>query len=465
VQIEGGKIIKVDSASCNEGTDLCIRALFFNTPARRKFLKSQETEEAKVRQWIIQSAIPNFTVRYRLFTNGKEILNLPKVASLIERSRAFIKGSFSEFSHKQRDILISGIVGHPGSASTLSSSLVIVVNGRVVKDNIILRAVREGFSSTLKSYESPVGLISIELPYSQVDVNVHPQKSEVRFLSSGEIFVAVRDGVAQAVKGFISPIYVKEKEETYQSNLSISSTSNISHSQEAINFVSKNLKASPIRFEAVSSFDYKSKIEPAQIFQESTFKYSSLKYVGQIFDCFLLCEGDGQLCVVDMHAAHERVNYNRIREGFKTASVPEQRLLMPLVVAMPQDAVINIVENAEGLSRWGFEVERFGREEIAVRSAPSIMKISAIPDLLKEIGSLSLSNMTDGAISEKIDHIAARIACHTSIRSGKIMNKEEAYSLFSAMDETELSGVCPHGRPVVVEFSKAQVERWFGRDK
>ncbi len=471
VVIEGGKLVKVEPVACNPGTEIIVSNIFYNTPARRKFLKKSETEEAKIKQWIIQSAAPNYSIRYRYNVDGKEVLNFPSVDTLLERSKAFVRGNCMPVNWQRGSISINGLVGHPGSASTSAASLVLIANKRVVRDGLIMKAVREGFSSTLKSYESPVGVISITLPPSQLDVNVHPQKSEVRFLAPGEIFVAVRDGVLNAVNHFTDPITVTQTthhQSSYENSLY---REKLNSKLQDPNFVEPTQSSFSLRskYEPVAEISYQSISEDLSATDTKSrnikFRYGDLKFIGQIFECYLLCEKDEIFYILDMHAAHERCNYNRIREGFLEGKVSEQMLLTPVVVRLGSESKQNLLDNISDIKRWGFEIEAFGTEEVIVRSAPSFVAIKDIPSLIKEMAEEFLSSMAGSLVSETIDHIAARIACHGSIRSGKIMSKEESYALLSQLDQAELAGACPHGRPVMVQFPLATVEKWFGRDR
>lgn len=488
INIEGGKIVKFEETSCNVGTEIIVSSLFFNTPARRKFLKKPETEEARIKQWIIQSAISNFSVRYRFQANRREQLNLPVCTSLIERARAFIKGSIEVVSWEKGEIKIHGLIGHPGSATTNTSSFVLIVNKRVVKDNALLKAVREGFQSTLKSYESPVGIVSIVLPYSQVDVNVHPQKSEVRFLSPGEIYVNLRDAIINSVRSFNRPISISpisyerdianakeaiSPEQSTQSVIIRDDSSTYQH-QDRLNLATKVAPMAEFNYQN-GSRDNTEILSSNSLSQDDNtsdqvqtlpkFRYADLKYIGQLMECYLVCEHNELFYLIDMHAAHERCNYNRIRNGFIKQDVSQQLLLVPVVVTLDDESLQNVMENRDTLNRLGFEIEEFGSQEIIVRSTPSFIPANEVKSLFSELARQQLDLPTSTVVSDQLDRIAARIACHSSIRSGKIMSKDEVYALFDQLDVATISSACPHGRPVIVSFTQSTVEKWFGRDR
>lgn len=461
LRIEGGQILGIEPVAKNVGTEVTVKSLFYNVPARRKFLKTGTTEEAKIKQWVVQSAIPNFGVAYKLFFDGKCVLNLPPCSSMLDRAASFLKGSVAEVYSIHNSIKVTGLIGHPGAASSKASNLVILVNKRVIKDTQIVRAIKEGFDSMLKGPEVPVGILAIELPATQVDVNVHPQKSEVRFVNAGEIFVAVRDGVARAVSTVRAPVSVEsQSKSTYQTN------------QEVI------VKSPEIPFRAKldnnlpSSLSYQDefllhgsttvKIEGKS---EAQFLYSKLRFIGQLLKCYLLCEFEEELYVIDMHAAHERINYNRIRQNFRDKKVAEQRLLTPVVVDVSPEQFDTINSSIQEYREWGFEVEPFGEGSFIIRSSPAFIDHSEVRVAIVEMTNEQAQGINSNLMEEKVDRIAARLACHSSIRSGHVISSEGAYSLLSQLDDAVSAGACPHGRPIAARFRAVDIERWFGRDR
>jgi DNA mismatch repair protein MutL len=207
--------------------------------------------------------------------------------------------------------------------------------------------------------------------------------------------------------------------------------------------------------------------EPAhpQSLSGSTFRFSELRYIGQVLECFLLCEGQGTFVVVDMHAAHERVNYNKIRAARAQHTLTVQRLLIPEVVRLPAEQVAHLQEQADLLRELACEVEVISHDQIVVTGIPSVLSHLNCVELVKEFAVEPVPAGWRERFEERIDHIAARLACHASIRSGDKMTPQGAQALFRELDQAEVAGACPHGRPVVAEFSRTAVERWFGRDR
>ena len=449
ITIEGGKVLGVSEVACPEGTEISVRNLFFSVPARKKFLKQPATELLRIRQWIEQSSLGHPEVRYRLFSEGQESLNLPRRDSVLARAKDLLHGSTVEFAGEASGYKLLGTVAHPAHAQFDAGGLVILVNGRLVSDRMIMRAVRDGFSSTLKAREYPVGVVAIELPSADVDVNVHPQKSEVRFRDGQKIFGLILSTIKSAVGGFSSPA-PRDYFEQPVSNWSQSLRSTAVRETGAP-------YASPIQGEQ-SGLGFSASPGPG-------FKFSELRLIGQALGCYLFCEYAGQVYVVDMHAAHERFNFNLIRNRYQSGNVPSQQLAIPETIELSELGAKQVLAAADTLHKFGFELEGFGKDSVIVRAAPPMVSSQALKDLIRDLASIPEEAAAEGGINFVIDQVASRIACHASVRSGRWLEREEVYALFESLDQSEFSTACPHGRPVIVSFSAEEIEQWFGRDK
>jgi DNA mismatch repair protein MutL len=358
----------------------------------------------------------------------------------------------------------------------------------------------------LKDREHPIGYLSLSLPSDQVDVNVHPQKSEVRFRHPQQIFAVVQGAVTAAVRTIRRPMQIGPQVDSARLSdtapRSIGQESRFAQTAAAVaeqpyqvqNLYAQNLfdpqhsvtKPSIDGNTAVAAVGADSRVfeqavrevpgtyrEAAKISvipdysisSEANFRFSNLRYIGQVLECYLVCELAERLVVVDMHAAHERVNYNKIRLARAERQVLSQRLLIPETVRLTEEAVVTLMEQEHVLCELGFEISQISAETVIVRGVPGVVAHLDCVALLKECAAEPLAVGWRERLEERVDHIAARIACHASVRSGDLLTKQEAYALFAQLDEAELSGACPHGRPVVTQFSRDMVERWFGRDR
>lgn len=416
VRIEGGKFRGVDDVSLIKGTDISIEHLFFNTPARRKFLSSDRTEIEKIKTFVYQISLAHFNVRFRLFVDGEEVINLFRAKGQTERARQLFSGTLCEINSNG----ISGLVGHSASVNKSKVGFTVIVNGRVISDRLIVRAVRDGFDSMLKESEQPRGFVALSIPFHEIDVNVHPQKLEVRFVNSGEVYNSVKESVQKSLKQLIgrSPI------------------SRAVHNT-AIQFCEKPIDL-PI---------FKSSEETFEI------PYDRLRYLGQFARCFLLFEADEVLYMMDMHAAHERINFDHIRSNLNKNS---QIVLLSEELACTGEEL----EKLKEVFISGLEFE-FSDSGVALKAVPACISHLSARIIIEE---LLLAIDSDGLFERYKsleDRVAARLACHKSVRGGDELSKQEAFSLVES--SREVLTRCPHGRPFWVRFSANQVGNWFGR--
>jgi DNA mismatch repair protein MutL len=501
VTFRGGKLVDVQATAWNEGTEMEVEHLFFNTPARRKFLKSPRSEVSRIRTWIAHAALSRPNVRYRLVSDGDEILNLPVVESITARGGQVFPGDLTSVALREGGVKVQGMVGHPGQALSDASGFVILINGRLISDKIILRAVREGYDSMLKDREFPIGYVSITMPPEYVDVNVHPQKSEVRFRHPDQVFAVVRGAVLAGVRSIKRPLSAAAAPPV-QSTESVAAPVEFPRAA----FVAPSLPQTPPSA-PLSRFDWPipptvaeqapvaattaAAAQVAEVFTPRTFqpsffvasappvtyqqetkvaanrdfRFQDLRYIGQLLGCYLVCEIDNRLVVVDMHAAHERVNYNKIRTARSKRALTVQKLLIPERVRLTAEQVVGLMEQEDALRELAFEVAHVEVDTVEVLGVPGVLSHLDSIGVIKDIAAEPLTAGWRERLEERIDHLTARLACHASVRGGDILNRTEAYALLQQLDVAETAGACPHGRPVIAEFARDAVERWFGRDR
>lgn len=502
--VDAGVLRVVKEVPAPVGTTVSVRGLFFNTPVRRRFIRSPAVEEQRVLGWLLRFAYGVPGVRLRFVSDGRELLSLPTHVDCLERARYLLKGDLKAIEYQMDGITVRGLVGHPGTAAASAESCVALVNGRPVSDRGIFRAIREGFQNTLKDREVPIAVVLIEMEPASVDVNVHPQKAEVRFAAPQRVWGVVREGVARAVTGFgmvSAPSYnsflskrsgdvevtVHTPQVSYE--LAGGGQSNLVASMPQMLGAAAD-KPSSLRSPMAQLFEggpSRMAIESGnlaqQIFDEQrTFdekrveagpRFSELRYIGQAMRCYLLCEHGGSLYVVDMHAAHERINYNTIRAALRGRPIGSQQLLFPEVITVGALGVRRLIEHQNILDKLGCAVEQFGPEDVAVRALPPFISPAqaraVLLDIVEYCGVDDDREVSAGAVDailgERLDRLAARMACHASIRGGDELSREAALALLSALDDEPFAGACPHGRPVIARFGKREVEAWFGRDR
>ena len=498
LSLKAGEQTNLSAVASPPGTEFEVAHLFFNTPARKKFQKTQRSEEMRIKQWLLHYGMGVPSVHFRLLFDEREVLNLPARASLVERAQSLIRGSSVSIDLKVNGIRVEGVLAHPSQAHGEAHALAVLVNRRLIADRMILRAAKDGFGSSLKDREFPVGVINLEMDPRLVDVNVHPQKSEVRFKESSQVYVAVLRAVQAAIADFKAPMQGADSSRSstpssYGRPGAPFNRSGFSEPRSPVNVVwsggaaGSSSSALPLgamfaresgavrsRGEAgprAAASEDESRLLPggADNSAESPgapFHFGNLRYLAQLLECYLLCEADGRFVVVDMHAAHERYNYNVVRKALRERTSTAQRLLVPLEFTVSEVSAVHLEEHEPLLTAIGFDLQVSPEGAVRVLQVPSLLVNRDVQNTLRQIGMVDPEEGGGAAAYEYlVDQIAARIACHASIRSGKKMSADEAYALFELMDSSECSAACPHGRPVVVSFAQVDVERWFGRDR
>ncbi len=467
VEVEGGNLRNVAARSMSAGTRVQVRDIFINVPARRKFLRAEATETGMIKMLITDFAAAYPKLRLRLVADGKEVVLYAPAPSFTERIKQlrFGQGQPVIFEDELRIndnlLQLAGAVSQPVDCVADSSRLRLLVNNRSVRDKLLLRAVRDGYGNFLKSGRYPQGVLKLNLAVADVDVNVHPQKIEVRFRDPGRVFAAVRQCVLQALSAkapeqsaALGPV------PSYDYQLKL-------HSAPVVSFGAVPMQVS------LSAPDYQTAFSPgAGLGEQGSASgsttggepISQMRYIGQMFNLYLLLEGRERLAVVDMHAAHERVVFYRLKQQFAAGEINSQVLLLPETMVLAPDQVAHLAVLQPLLCRMGLECESFGEDCIVVRSVPAVLSGVSPLRLLADIFSLAEGRDWQQHLTKEIDAVLARMACHTAVRSGDSLTPQEVYALLEALEEAEAGAFCPHGRPVAVFVRRGELAQMFGRE-
>ena len=529
LEIAGGKILRVEEAGLPHGTSIAVRDLFFNTPARKKFMKAESTELSHIATLVTHYALAHPEKHFELHsaTNamliaapvqshsdriyqifGREILDqLVPVAATMKLERVGIpepppwRRDEDYEPPVPGDIRLHGFVSKPEIQKLNRNSIFIFVNGRLVRDKLVQHALIEGYRNIIPPTVYPVVLLFIELPHTEVDVNVHPSKTEVRFRQNSFVHDFVRDSVRAALmKARPVPQFTREiaAQPNAAPGLSPGAWAHAGGEQPAPNGdfnlqpppqapLNERLQFSgaPIPFEANAALSgFGAVTAPAIAMQRveagacgevladepqmvpDELVLASLKPVGQVRDSFILAVNADGLWIIDQHVAHERVLFEKIlRERSQAAADAQegQRLLMPLIVELTPAQQVMFGEISDELRRNGFEAELFGARTIAIKSAPAGVQSSDIEKLLLEL--LDQFQREEQALNmEKIrTKIAASIACHAAIKINMPLEQTKMEWLLKELAKTECPMSCPHGRPVVLRYSVKDIQRAFKR--
>jgi DNA mismatch repair protein MutL len=461
LEIEGGKISKVQDWQAAPGTEISVENLFYNVPARRKFLKSTATEIGQIKSTVSDFALGYPQLRLKLIVDGKTIFNFLPCNSFEERGRILkVAGARPFFIEDklytpQGEYEIQALLSEPIESSSNPGKLRVIVNGRTVRDRLLLKAVKVGFGNYLQGNRYPTGVVNFVIPASEIDINVHPQKSEVRFRDSGQVFSFISRAVAKTLARREAGNLVGNdvSGESYSEN---SFSNKFEKTDQLVVFRSGENGHVGMTGQMFSEISFE---------QEKTQQYdlTTLRYLGQVLDCYLVLEGFENMVVVDMHAAHERVMHYKLKNQLEGGGISSQFLMVPETVQVTSEQVEKFEEYKQGFKQLGLECDIFGEDSLIIRSVPVLLVNSSPKELLEEL--LSMPDWQDwrGEIQKKLDYAVSRLACHGSIRRGRELKKEEAYQLLADLQEAEDSAFCPHGRPILLSLDRYQIEKMFGR--
>ncbi len=511
-EIAGGEELEFDDAGCPNGTTIVVRDIFFNTPARMKFLKKDVTEGNQVAGIVDRMAISHPEISFRFIRDGKQVLitsgNGDLKSTVYSVLGKEMSDSLMSVDYSFNDMRITGFVSKPTASRKSRAGQYFYINNRIVKSKTAMAALEQAYKNTIMVGRFPACVLNIELNPAQVDVNVHPAKTEVRFANEKPIFDLVyyavktaieNDRTVKEVEFKENPIYRQESKNVYQNNDNKSFQAKFDFfkkkdeppSQQVIktkpreNFwqveapkpeykIARDEKPKPrvdinIEYEEPEE-NSTAKSEDAH--REQNFEkvvitdekdnenfIPNFKLIGEAFKTYLIVEIENELYFIDKHAAHERMNFERFKAQ---ATVETQMLLAPVVVNLTKDEFIAISENVELIKKCGFELEEFGESQIIVRAIPSLVDGDSVKDLMLEIAQKLLEHKTD-ILPDKIDWIYHSASCRGAVKAGDYTSRQEQEMFVKKLLSMPNIRFCPHGRPVFIKMSKYDIEKQFGR--
>ncbi len=533
IEIAGGNILRVEEAGLPQGTTIAIRDLFFNTPARRKFLKSETTELQHIAALVTHYALAHPTRHFELHSSTQALLVAPAVANAGERlfqifgaevfslmlpvaaEMDFARAGLPEPPPWRREqdyeapdpgyLRISGFIAKPELQRLNRNSIYVFVNSRLVRDRLILHALTEAYRNIIPPTSYPVVLLFIEMPPQEVDVNVHPAKTEVRFRQNSFVHDFLRDTVrtalmqarpaasfASALTGApyagasasllldvsplpgppSSPVFLPGPQTTFGSGAGSEPEPTLADA-EHFELRPAPIPESPGRLafsiEESLAVGYAAEPDPSHattsgvVELPTLYSLSTLKPLGQVRDSFILAVNDEGLWIIDQHVAHERVLFEKVMRERDTEQVQRQRLLMPLLIELLPAQMVAFARIAEELERNGFEAEPFGPRTLALKAAPVGLEGRELEHMLEDL--LAVEDrlaQTENAESRR-RRIAASIACHAAVKINMPLDPAKIAWLLTELGKTEHPTSCPHGRPIALRYSHREIERAFQR--
>lgn len=467
VVVEGGALVEAVPAARPRGTTVEVRDLFFNTPARRKFMRSPTTEAGHLAEAVIRVALGRPDVGFTLRSGGRTVLAARAGEGLAERAAHALGREAHRHlvpvDGRRGELRVHGVICSPDHSEPTGRALYLLINGRYVRDRGAAHAVLRAFAGTLPPGRHPAGVLYLEVPLQRVDVNVHPQKLEVRFAEAREAYDAVFHAVAGALR---TAPWLGRQAPPVQAGLpagpAVAAGGEAAQAAEVLAWAREGAapEGSGGRLPALPSGPALSFSLNDAAARRPPGYFGRLRYVGQHARTYLLCEAPGgALVVIDQHASHERMLFQRLREAHRTRQLAVQPFLLPQVVSLPPATARALEAGLPELARIGLDLEPFGGDSFAVKGAPSLLAGVDLPALLSDVAGQLADVERDSAVEEAVHGLLATMACHAAVRANQELGAEEARALLDGLDAIDFKARCPHGRPVVFELSLADLER------
>jgi DNA mismatch repair protein MutL len=468
VRVNGGTVSSEREVGAPEGTSIIVEDLFYNLPARRKFLKSDTAETTQISRLVTQMALGYPEVGFSLTSGGRRLLECPPAAGLRERFFQLFgeRADLIEVRKEAAGMVIHGYVAALGDEGPVRGSQNVFVNRRIVKDRTIAHAITEAYSVATIKERSPEVHLFVQIPPDRVDVNVHPTKAEVRFLEQSVVHEVLRRALGEALgqgrapELQFAPFAPRVGEPQPMSIPGVLAGASVGsrwdpRSSGPIATLDASAGSAawserPTPGEAATSLQGATEIRP-------------MIPLGQFRDTFIIAIDDEGVAIIDQHVAHERVLFERVMETLTAGRLESQRLLTPILIEMSPAERQALAQHTATLDRFGLEIEEFGGDSLRLSAVPSILDPAECEATVRALASdLEGLGATSG-VQEPLRRIAATMACHAAVKANYPLTMEKMRFILEELRRTAYSSVCPHGRPVVLRMSRREIEKNFQR--
>ena len=450
LRVSGGVVASTREVGAPEGTTLEVTDLFYNVPARRKFLKSDGAETTQVSRLVTQLALGHPGVGFTLTSGPRRLLQCPPAASLADRLFQLYKSrsDLVEVRKAAAGLRVTGFVAAlagPGQGPVRGPQT-ICVNGRVVKDRTIAHAITHAYSTATIKERSPEVHLFLEVPPDRVDVNVHPTKAEVRFLEPSLVHEVLRRALSEALGHGPAPDLTLD---------GVAGSGALRQPGSSGPAVGPEYPQ-PLR-------DLVREVRPAAVEAAPVAADRPLLPLGQFRDTFIIAIDDDGIAIIDQHVAHERVLFEQVMEQLTAGSLESQRLLTPIIIELPPAERQALVAHGPALERLGFDVEEFGGDSVRIAAVPALVPPAACETAVRALAQ-DLDGLDQGsAVDDALRRIAATTACHAAVKANDHLTPEKMVYILDELRRTAHSSVCPHGRPVILRLSRREIEKRFER--
>lgn len=477
VIVEGGKMISSSPVGCAPGTEITVRDLFYNTPARRKFLKTDNTEEKHITDIVCQIALANCGISFELIFDGVKSFSSPGDPSLLPRVHSFygktMTNSLIPIQFEKAGININGFIARHGFTKKSRKEQRAFLNSRPIESLSIYRGIQNGYESLVMKGCYPPVILFLQMDPLRVDVNVHPAKREVRFRESGLVSGVITDAIRETLRKTSTPTVSIPPELPINSILKGASINYAPSSmeqrsfQQFENFIPEiqpeqytNIPASAEDLNSEERFSQQAQIINKPERESDLTSAFSFEILAFLDETYMLASSDSGLVIVDQHAAHERILFERLMKE-QGSSTPSQKLLIPVTLDISRSEVQFLDKNAAPFEELGFEVESFGNNTIIIHAIPSSLKTNDAAEFFNDLLDLLINEEN---LSGRVDKsVLAQAACKKAVKAHDKLTMEEAEALIKQMGECELPYSCPHGRPTIISISYKELEKRFGR--
>jgi len=479
IVIESGEVRERVEIGCPVGTAVSVDRIFDAVPARKKFLKTAATEQVNCLDTITRLALSNAAVGMRVTANGRETMNLPASGDVAERLSLLLgtelRGQLVPLDYSARGIRISGFAGRPDLSRSSSRGMFSFVKGRSVRDPLLTSAMMTAYRGTMEGRRYPVVVLFVDLPAEEVDVNVHPAKIEVRFRDPRAVYETVVEALTAASAGPALSRPVVGGEAVAARSRTTAPENYRLRIEEALkrytllpskrDFPPRPPDAGVGRPDTGRGRppEPRDATAPVPELPRPALHFSDLVFLGQVLQTYLIFGGPSGLVLLDQHAAHERVLFDKLKRTSSLRGSAAQRLLLPEVMSLPPRDFALLSEAVGILGDLGLEVEPFGADTAVVRSVPSLLARTNPRDLVVELLEELAETSRTAELEDRRERILARMACKGAVKANADLSEEEVKALCADLDAAASATTCPHGRPLYVLLSQGDLSRMFHR--
>lgn len=453
IDYEEGEVTGTQEVGMSEGTRVEVYDLFYNTPARKKYLKNPGTEFSHISVYFNTIAMANPHIHFKLFTEGRIVSDFPKVSKLIDRI-PYIFGDETANAmipvfYGGSDVKIDGLIGKPFLSRTNSQHQYIFVNGRPIRHPLLANRIKDAYHSMLMEHKKPVFMLNISIDPALIDVNVHPRKLEIRFQNQENVIKAVYGCVKKALEksnlsyhAYDSFMKIPDSVEPTK----IASAPSFASSQYAMDFSRQILKA-----------------RERQSLEKLDGSMVLTKAISQVANSYIVAENEDGLILIDQHAGHERVRYEELMDQFENKEKSVQPLLVPQSQELTNEEIALVEEKKEIFEKLGFDMEGFGGNTFIVRAVPACLANEDIGEVIKGVLDDLMNDKPPTTMQGKIERMITYMACRSAIKFGQKLSIDEMQSLILQMEKLKRPYTCPHGRPTSVSITLGELEKMFKR--